>query len=75
MIFNLIFGLLAVFISYRLYVYVLGYFEYKRHVAAGIVFPNGFSYLNDLIDLTEVIKKEPTCINWGSALRKRMGVE
>jgi hypothetical protein len=55
MIFEAISGLLAIFVAFRLYKVLIGYFEYKRLVAAGIPFPNGFSYFQDLKDLNEVI--------------------
>jgi hypothetical protein len=55
MIFRAVLGLITVFIAYRLYKLFLGFLEYKRQVAAGVVFPNGFSLYKDLIDLKEVI--------------------
>ena len=68
-------GFIGSLFTYRFYRLLKGYLHYRRLVAAGIPFPNGWCYLKDLVELNEVIKKEPTHFAWSALLKKKLGVE
>lgn len=65
---------LALFIAFRLYKAFWGYLEYKRQVAAGVPYTNGYNYFSDLMKVEEVMKENPTMFNWGPLLLKSLGV-
>ena len=74
MLLKAVVGVLLSYIAYRLMALVKGYYQYKRMCQSGVVFPNGFSYTKDLMDLIAIIEERPTCFDWSEALKRKLGV-
>ncbi len=41
---------------------------------AGVVFPNGFALIRDVVAIDTIMKKHPTCFAWGTCVKEKLGV-
>ena len=75
MIFQIISYPILLFIAYRLFQTWRGYCAYKELVAQGVRFPNGFSYLADIMDLNDAMQKQGTGLaDWTQIMEKKLDV-
>jgi hypothetical protein len=75
MILSIVMYSVLAFIAYRLFQHFQNWRQYKSLVAQGVSFPNGFSYMQDLLDLQTQLNKEPTGFHlWPKLIEEKLGV-